>query len=126
MKVWRGSICISPPGASSTEKGARQAPARHPGKVNGPSHRPATGKYSQASEGPQTAHRAGSSYLQDEEGDRRASLRTDQGATRISTLQSARPDQCPGRMETRVRYRQLTEAFPLWSDSGSRLKGENK
>jgi hypothetical protein len=27
-------------------------------------------------------------------------------------------------METRVRYRQLTEAFPLWWDSGSRLKGE--
>jgi hypothetical protein len=55
-----------------------------------------------------------------------ASIRTDQRATRISTLQPARPDQCPGRMETRLRYSQLTEAFPLWWDSGSRLKGEKK
>jgi hypothetical protein len=51
---------------------------------------------------------------------------TNQRATRFSTLQPARPDQRPGRMETRVRYQQLTEAVPLWSDSGNSLKGEEK
>ena len=51
---------------------------------------------------------------------------TNQRATRFSTLQPARPDQRPGRMETRVRYQQPTEAVPLWSASGNSLKGEKK
>jgi catechol 2,3-dioxygenase-like lactoylglutathione lyase family enzyme len=55
------------------------------------------------------------------EGDRRAGLRTDQGAARFSALQPARTEQCSPRMETGVPGVQSAQAVRFRMDAKGRL-----
>src|ERR1017187_5032142 len=64
--------------------------------------------------------------VQDAQGDRRARLRTDQGAARFSPLRLAWQRECQPRVEAGVRGQQPAEAVPGRRGSGNGIKRREK
>ena len=82
--------------------------------------------YGARSDAAQTAQRGRAIHLQNAQSDRRAGLRTDQGAARFSALQPARPAECSPRVEAGVPGVQSAQAVRLRVEAAAGIKSGRK